>query len=117
MKTHSNLIYEFKPYRLDSGKGQLFRSGNEIKLGRSLLELRVRPRGGFVPRDRGKFGKAGQTVSPGFPNDDETSKWFDLFGLMTAIADVCSRYLETLRANPAQIEARFFQPLLVVHYL
>lgn len=33
MKTHSNLIYEFKPYRLDLGKGQLFRSGNEIKLG------------------------------------------------------------------------------------
>jgi DNA-binding winged helix-turn-helix (wHTH) protein len=33
MNTHSKLIYEFKPYRLDPGEGKLFRSGNLIKLG------------------------------------------------------------------------------------
>ncbi len=39
MKMHSNLIYEFTPYRLDMGKGRLFRSGEEIKLRPRIFDL------------------------------------------------------------------------------
>ncbi len=43
-------------------------------------------------------------LPPGYPTEDGDSKWFNLFDLMKAIADGCSCYIETLQANPAQIE-------------